>query len=186
MVSIAPILSRIDLSESIQLVRELAVLGVAAVNVSGGSPYYNPHIQRPAAFPPSDGYQPPEDPLVGVARQIHGTRGSIKAAMPEMPVVGTGYSYLQEYLPHVAQGVVAPAGPTWLGWDAWCSAIPSFQPTSSRRDNSPQAAFVRTFSDCTTAPRHGLVSGCFPLDAHYKNLPEAAQLGEIKAEKKAK
>jgi hypothetical protein len=38
----------------------------------------------------------------------------------------------------------------------------------------------RTFSDCTTAPRNGLVSGCFPLDPYYKSLPEAAELKEIK------
>ena len=42
----------------------------------------------------------------------------------------------------------------------------------------------RTFSDCTTAPRHGLVSGCFPLDEHYKALPEAAELRVIKQELK--
>jgi len=40
----------------------------------------------------------------------------------------------------------------------------------------------RTFSDCTTAPRHGLRSGCYPLDAYYKGLePEAGQLKAIKA-----
>ena len=38
----------------------------------------------------------------------------------------------------------------------------------------------RTFSDCTTAPRHELVSGCYPLDPYYKALPEAARLKEIK------
>jgi hypothetical protein len=38
----------------------------------------------------------------------------------------------------------------------------------------------RTFSDCTTAPRNGLASGCYPLDEHYKQSPEAAQLREIK------
>ena len=27
----------------------------------------------------------------------------------------------------------------------------------------------RTFSDCTTAPRNGLPSGCYPLDRHYKD-----------------
>ncbi len=30
----------------------------------------------------------------------------------------------------------------------------------------------RTFSDCTTAPRQGLVSGCYPLDDYYKALPQ--------------
>lgn len=38
----------------------------------------------------------------------------------------------------------------------------------------------RTFSDCTTAPRNGLPSGCYPLDDAYKARPEAAQLREIK------
>ena len=38
----------------------------------------------------------------------------------------------------------------------------------------------RTFSDCTTAPRNGLVSGCYPLDEYYKTRPEFAQLKEIK------
>ncbi len=61
---------QIDLTEPLELLRWLRDLGVIAVNLSCGSPYYNPHIQRPAIFPPSDGYQPPEDPLVGVARQI--------------------------------------------------------------------------------------------------------------------
>ena len=48
-------------------------IGVRWVCITAGSPYYNPHMQRPALFPPSDGYQPPEDPLVGVARQIDST-----------------------------------------------------------------------------------------------------------------
>jgi hypothetical protein len=30
----------------------------------------------------------------------------------------------------------------------------------------------RTFSDCTTAPRNGLVSGCYPLDEFYKGDPK--------------
>ena len=85
--------------------RELHALGVAAVNVTCGSPYYCPHIQRPAIFPPSDGYQPPEDPLVGVCRLIHAAR-QCHEAVPQLLLVGTGYTYLQDYLPHVAQAVV--------------------------------------------------------------------------------
>ena len=38
----------------------------------------------------------------------------------------------------------------------------------------------RTFSDCTTAPRAGMLSGCFPLDDYYKALPEAQRLAELK------
>ena len=38
----------------------------------------------------------------------------------------------------------------------------------------------RTFSDCTTAPRNGLVSGCYPLDELYKDSPERVELAVIK------
>jgi NADPH2 dehydrogenase len=69
-------------------------LGIELVCTTAGSPYYNPHIQRPAAFPPSDGYLPPEDPLVGVARQIDATAG-LKKQHPGLLFVGSGYSYLQ-------------------------------------------------------------------------------------------
>ena len=39
----------------------------------------------------------------------------------------------------------------------------------------------RTFSDCTTAPRNGLPSGCYPLDTYYKTSSMAAQLKAAKA-----
>ena len=38
----------------------------------------------------------------------------------------------------------------------------------------------RTFSDCTTAPRNGIISGCYPLDRYYSAKPEFQQLKEIK------
>ena len=71
MVRPRPRVCHVDTSQFVEL---CARLGVKILNLSAGSPYYNPHIQRPAAYPPSDGYQPPEDPLVGVARQINVVR----------------------------------------------------------------------------------------------------------------
>ena len=89
-------------------------LGVELICASAGSPYYNPHIQRPATAPPSDGYHPPEDPLVGVARQIHAT-AELKAAFPKLVFVGSGYSYLQDFLPHVGQEVVSAGQADFVG-----------------------------------------------------------------------
>ena len=75
------------------------------VNVTCGSPYYNPHIQRPALFPPSDGYPPPEDPLVGVHRLIQAAR-QCHAAVPQ-PADGRHRLHVfAGFLPHVAQAVV--------------------------------------------------------------------------------
>lgn len=172
-----------DLREPFELLRRLQAMGVAAVNLSCGSPYYNPHIQRPAIFPPSDGYQPPEDPLVGVARQIHAAR-QCKEAVPTLPMVGTAYTYLQDYLPHVAQGVIRAGWTDLIGLGRVVLSYPQLPHDVLTRGALERKLVCRTFSDCTTAPRHGLVSGCYPLDAHYKQLPEAAELRRIKQDLK--
>lgn len=168
-----------DLSETIQLLKMLKELGAAAVNLSCGSPYYNPHIQRPAIFPPSDGYQPPEDPLVGVVRQIQAAR-SCKQAVPELPMIGTGYSYLQDYLPHAAQAVVRAGWIDAVGLGRMVLSYPELPADTLNYGRLARKKVCRTFSECTTAPRHGLVSGCYPLDPYYKELPEADQLQDVK------
>jgi 2,4-dienoyl-CoA reductase-like NADH-dependent reductase (Old Yellow Enzyme family) len=170
---------KIDLTEPIELIRRLHALGVMAVNVSCGSPYYCPHVQRPAIFPPSDGYQPPEDPLVGVARQIT-TAHLCKAAVPEMPMIGTGYTYLQEYLPHVAQAVVRAGWIDSVGLGRMVLSYPQLPADTLMGRPWVRKQVCRTFSDCTTAPRNGLISGCYPLDPYYKTLPQAEQLRDLK------
>jgi len=41
----------------------------------------------------------------------------------------------------------------------------------------------RTCSDCVTAPRNGMISGCFLLDDFYKKRPEYQQLRQLKSKK---
>ena len=169
-----------DLSEAFAFVDLSEQLGVKIVNLSAGSPYYNPHIQRPAIYPPSDGYQPPEDPLVGVARQINVVR-QIKARAPkDLVIVGSAYSYLQEYLPHVAQYVVRDGWTDIVGMGRMILAYPTIVADAMEKGTLNAKAICRTFSDCTTAPRNGLISGCYPLDRYYTGKPEAAKLKEIK------
>jgi 2,4-dienoyl-CoA reductase-like NADH-dependent reductase (Old Yellow Enzyme family) len=168
-----------DLTEPLELVRRLESLGVAMLNISCGSPYYNPHVQRPAFFPPSDGYWPPEDPLVGVARQLEMAR-QFKQQFPNLPLVGTGYSYLQDFLPQVAQAAVRQGWIDIVGLGRVVLSYPELPADTLRTGKLARKKVCRTFSDCTTAPRHGLVSGCYPLDRYYKELPEAAELAEIK------
>ena len=171
----------IDLEESLKFVRSLQDWGVDLVNVSAGSPYYNPHIQRPALFPPSDGYQPPEDPLVGVVRQLR-TTAEIKENFPELAVVGSGYTYLQDYLPHVGQAEVRAGNVDFVGLGRMTLSYYDL-PADVLRDGKLQRKRIcRTFSDCTTAPRKGVVSGCFPLDPFYKDLPQATELKDLKKE----
>jgi 2,4-dienoyl-CoA reductase-like NADH-dependent reductase (Old Yellow Enzyme family) len=130
-------------------------------------------------FPPSDGYLPPEDPLVGVARQLALT-ADLKRHQRSLAIVGSGYSYLQEWLPHVAQAVVRSGGADFVGLGRLALSYPEIPADVLAGRPLDRKRLCRTFSDCTTAPRNGLVSGCYPLDPFYKELPEARTLAQIK------
>jgi NADPH2 dehydrogenase len=168
-----------DLAEPVEFLKILEGLGIKLVNLSAGSPYYNPHIQRPAIYPPSDGYQPPEDPLVGVARQINVVK-QLKAYFPKLVFVGTGYSYLQEYLPHVAEHYVRHGHVDVVGIGRAVLSYPAMLADATSKGKLETKFVCRTFSDCTTAPRNGLRSGCYPLDDYYKTFADAPKLKEIK------
>jgi 2,4-dienoyl-CoA reductase-like NADH-dependent reductase (Old Yellow Enzyme family) len=161
------------------MLRMLEARNVRWICITAGSPYYNPHVQRPATFPPSDGYDPPEDPLRGVARHIR-TTAALKADFPDLIFVGSGYSYLQEWLPHVAQHNVRNGLTDFVGLGRMALAYPDLPADILEGTPLRRKSFCRTFSDCTTAPRFGLVSGCYPLDDFYAKHPDAERLAEAK------
>jgi 2,4-dienoyl-CoA reductase-like NADH-dependent reductase (Old Yellow Enzyme family) len=169
----------IDLGEAHRFCDLLEELGIGLLSTTAGSPYYNPHIQRPAFFPPSDGYQPPEDPLVGVARQVAAT-AELAAAHPSIAMVGAGYSYLQEWLPNVGQAVVAAGGAAAVGLGRMVLSYPHLPADVLAGRPLERRLLCRTFSDCTTAPRNGLISGCFPIDPFYKDHPQRVELTAAK------
>ena len=169
-----------DLTETVKFIELAKSLGIEMICTTVGSPYYNPHIQRPAFYPVSDGYLPPEDPLIGVARQI-GAVAEVKRRFPEIAFIGSGYTYLQEWLPNVGQYVIENnmadfigIGRMVLSYPELCADVLAGKPLDRR-------LICRTFGDCTSAPRNGLVSGCFPLDHFYKERSEADELKKIKA-----
>jgi 2,4-dienoyl-CoA reductase-like NADH-dependent reductase (Old Yellow Enzyme family) len=172
-----------DLTETRQFLSLLSQLDIKLVNLTAGSPYYNPHIQRPALYPPSDGYQPPEDPLVGVARQLEATR-LLKQDFADLILVGTAYTYLQEFLPNVAQAAVREGWADSIGLGRMVLSYPQLPLDVISGRVLTHKKICRTFSDCTTAPRNGLRSGCYPLDGYYKESADGAQLKQIKAAKR--
>lgn len=173
----------IRLDEAIRFLQLLVDLDIELVCITAGSPYYNPHIQRPALFPPSDGYLPPEDPLAGVARQIRVT-AMLKVKFPTLAFVGSAYSYLQEFLPNVAQNVIRTGKADFTGLGRMMLSYPELPDDVLKGRPLQRQRICRTFSDCTTAPRGGLHSGCYPLDEHYKTSPDAQILRDLKKGKK--
>ena len=169
----------IDLEEPDRLLALLAEVGVSMVCTTAGSPYHCPHAQRPAYFPPSDGYLPPQDPLVDVVRLLDAT-AELKARHPDLVFVGSGYSYLQEWLPHVAQAEVRSGRVDAVGIGRMALSYHDLPADVVEGRGLDRRRVCRTFSDCTTAPRNGLVSGCYPLDAHYGKMPARVELTRAK------
>src|SRR5581483_3887701 len=127
----------------------LASLGVRWICTTAGSPYYNPHLQRPAFFQPLDGYEPPEDPLLSVSRQIDAT-ARLKAMFPQLVFVGSGYSYLQEWLPNVAEYAVREGLTDFVGLGRMALSYPDLPADVLSGKKLRRQAICRTFSDCTT------------------------------------
>ena len=175
----------VDLTETHQVLDMLAELGVGLMCATAGSPYYVPHIQRPAYFPPSDGYQPPEDPLVGVARMIAAI-AEITRQHPNMAFVAAGLSYLQEWLPNVGQALIAQGTAHAIGLGRMILSYPQMPADVMAGRQLDRRLICRTFSDCTTAPRSGLISGCYPLDDFYNQREERIQLAAYKKQAKAR
>ena len=169
----------IHIDETAEFLQVMSDLDIRLLNVTIGSPYYTPHVTRPALYPPSDGYQPPEDPLVGVMRHLQLVR-DLKQRFPQLCFVGSGYTYLQEFLPYVAQAAVREGWTDLVGLGRMMLSYPELPADVLAGRPLQRKRLCRTFSDCTTAPRNGMISGCFPLDTHYKKSPQMIRLTEVK------
>lgn len=170
-----------DFDEPFQFLRLLQEYKIRLVNISIGTPYSSPHLQRPATYPPSDGYLPPVDPLLSVFRQLQAVR-LVKQQFEDLILVGSGYSYLQDYLPHVAQYEVSKQHTDLVGLGRMVLSYPELPLDVLAGKELARKKICRTFSDCTTGPRNQIISGCFPLDPHYKLMPEARQIKELRRE----
>ena len=172
---------RSDWTEPVAFLELAKGLGVSMANLTVGSPYYCPHLQRPAAYPPSDGYLPPRDPLLEVIRQLRTVR-EIKSRVPDLPLGGTGYSYLQDWIAHVAQHEVRHGHVDFVGLGRSTLSYPDLPADVIAGRTLDRKRLCRTFSDCTTGPRNGMISGCYPLDTYYKIMPQAGEIRKIRTE----
>jgi len=168
----------IDLAEPLAFLDLLIKLNIKLVCISAGAGY-NAHILRPYFSPSLDRYRPPEDPLIGVNRLISVT-AELKRQRPELAYVGSGYSYLQQWLPNVAQCVIGNGMADFVGIGRMSLCYPDIVADILAGRALKYQLICRNCGDCMTAPRNGMVSGCYTLDDFYRNRPEYQQLRELK------
>lgn len=158
-----------DLTEPKWWIGEMMRLGVALVNVSMGNPYAVMHVIRPFEYPPPDGYETPEHPLVGVDRHFR-LAGELQQAFPQLPMVGSGYSYLQEFLFHAGAANVRDGRITFVGVGRAALPMPDFARQLLEHGRLDRKRICRTFSYCTALMRakHNelgqFATGCPPFD----------------------
>lgn len=158
-----------DLQEPLEWIAEMRRLGVALLNVTMGNPYASPHIIRPFEYPPPDSYESPEHPLFGVDRHFKLT-GQIQQRFPGHPVVGSGYSYLQEFVPQAGAANIRDGRVTFVGIGRASLAQPDFIRQLQEHGKLERLRICRTFSYCTALMRskHNALgqfaTGCPPFD----------------------
>jgi NADPH2 dehydrogenase len=168
----------IDLTEPLQFLDLLAELDIKLVCISAGAGY-NAHLLRPYLRPSIGSYSPPEDPLTGVARLISVT-AELKRRQPQLTYVGSGYSYLQGWLPNVAQRVISSGMADFIGMGRMSLCYPDMTADVLAGRPLKRRQICRACGDCMTAPRHGMPSGCYPLDNFYRRRPEYELLKNLK------
>jgi 2,4-dienoyl-CoA reductase-like NADH-dependent reductase (Old Yellow Enzyme family) len=158
-----------DLTEPLAWIGVMQDSGVSCINISLGSPYATPHVTRPFEYPPPDGYETPEHPLVGVDRHFRLT-SQVQRAFPHATVVGSGYSYLQEFLVQAGAANLRDGRVSVVGVGRATLAQPDFVRQIQEHGKLERKRICRTFSYCTALMRskHNaqgqFPTGCPPFD----------------------
>lgn len=151
-----------DLTEPKQLVSLLhEELGMPLLNMTIGNPYVNPHVNRPYD---KGGYVPPEHPLNGVARMM-ACIAEIKRAFPALSVMSSGHSYLRQFAPQLAAGLVASGGADIAGFGREAFAYPTFAKDILQNGGMEPKKCCIACGKCTELMRAGSVAGCVVRDA---------------------
>ncbi len=158
-----------DLTEVKQAIAWFRQDGVELFNISLGSPYFNPHVGRPFEKPDDGNYEEPEHPLLGVDRHFR-IAGEIQEAFPDLPIVGTGYSWLQKYAVNAAARNIAEGRIRFFGLGRGVLSYPDFAKDVLEKGELDELRVCKTLTYCTFLMRqknHPLgqfPAGCPPFD----------------------
>jgi len=152
-----------DLTEPIELIRRLAEAGVGLVNLAYGNPYYNPHVERSYDKPIADGYIPNEHPLANIATMVEIAQ-QISQAVPQMPLVATGLSWLRQFFPLLAAAMIQRGWCRVAGVGRLALAYPDFAHDLLERGELVPDKMCITCSSCSQIMSDGGQVGCVVRD----------------------
>jgi 2,4-dienoyl-CoA reductase-like NADH-dependent reductase (Old Yellow Enzyme family) len=112
----------------------------------------------------------PEHPLVGIARHLNLT-SELQKALPDLPLVGTGYSWLRHFFPYVGAGAVREGSVSIVGLGRMAFAYPDFARDLMERGTLDPRKSCVGCSGCSELMRDGEQSGCVVRDGDLYHLP---------------
>ncbi len=148
-----------DFTEPLKLVEELQKHGMRLINISMGSPYFNPHVTRPYDNSLPGQKVPEEHPLEGVVRMIKGT-ALFQKRFPEISFAGSAYSWLRQYAPHAGAEVLMKGDASFIGFGRNSFAYPSMPSDIIKKGKPDPSKFCITCSGCTRLIRNLRPGGC--------------------------
>ncbi|MCX8156770.1 MAG: FAD-dependent oxidoreductase [Verrucomicrobiae bacterium] len=165
-----------DLAEPKQLAQFFAEQQAPVLNITVGNPYHNPHVNRPFDLPVMGAPMSPESPLRGVARFVQ-IVAELQRAVPQLPMIGGGYSWLRQFFPHLAAANVRKGWVALVGMGRMAFAYPhAVRELAERGRLDPEKVCVAC-SACTQIMRDGGRTGCVPRDAEiYEPIYKAGRL----------
>ena len=155
-----------DMAEAIRLINELkAEFHIPIINITMGNPYKNPHVNRPYDV---GNYVPDEHPLEGIGRIMKGTSEIQKAV--DIPVIGSAYSYLRQYAPNLAAGMVEGSHAAMCGFGRMAFAYPEFIKDAREKGCIDKNRVCLTCGGCAVLLRSGTPAGCIIRDREVYKL----------------
>lgn len=158
-----------ELSEVKQAIAWFKEWGLELLNVSLGSPYYNPHIGRPFEKPDEGNYEEPEHPLTGVNRHFR-VAHELQRTFPDLPMVGTGYSWLQRFALNAGAANVEDGNIRFVGLGRAVLSYPDFARDILEKGELDDSRVCKTLTYCTFLMRQKsnelgqYPAGCPPFD----------------------
>lgn len=161
---------KFDPGEPVSFVKALCAAGVDLLAVSAGNPYYvYPQVTRPFDLPGEGTAVPAEHPLESMARLFKLTR-TIQKAAGSIPVAGSGYSWLRQFIPYAASANLADGGCGFLGLGRSSFAYPDAPVDIMQKGGMDAGKCCISCGKCTQIMRDHGMTGCAVRDSE-KYIP---------------
>ena len=163
-----------DLTEPRKLVESLYLSGVRLLNITSASPNLRGSLTERSLQPFSDFDEPDEHPLTTLERQLHLAK-SLHQSQSDLVVVGSGFSWLRQFTPHVAVGAIEKGWIAMAGLGRGALAYPDAPNSICALGKMETAATCMRCNACSVLLEASEPVGCVIRDAGtyspvYQNL----------------